>query len=159
MDQMLRDLVRRWQRYWPEADAEQIADDVRERVRAATTAWRLEQLEPLPGGVVALTAATADRVVKVLPRLHPEAALMRGEGIALAHWSETGASVPLLDARDDGMTLLLPRLQPAAPMDRIDYDEQLVQAGRLVARLHAAGTPPESLPRSGQYVEPYRCVD
>src|SRR6478609_3457465 len=146
MERMLRDLVPRWQGYWPRADAQDIAADVRERLRAAAAAWQLEQLEPLGGGVVALAGATADRVIKVLPRLHPEEQLMRGEGIALAHWSQTGASVPLLDARDDGLTLLLPRLRPAEPMDRIDYNEQLVTAGRLVAAMHAAGPAPSSLP-------------
>jgi streptomycin 6-kinase len=156
MERMLRDLVPRWQRYWPKADAEAIADDVRERLRAAAATWNLERLEPLRGGVVSLTGATADRVIKVLPRLHPEEALMRGEGIALAHWSGTGGAVPLLDTRDDGMTLLLPRLRPAALMDGIDYDEQLTEVGRLVARLHAAGPAPESLPSIEDYVEAYR---
>ena len=156
---MLRDLGARWQRYWPDADTEQIADDVRARLSAATTAWGLERLEPLPGGVVALTGATGNRVVKVLPRLHPEEALMRGEGVALAHWTETGAAVPLLDARDDGMTLLLPRLRPASTMDAVGYDDQLVQVGRLVAQLHAAGPPPDSLPPISEYVEPYRLID
>lgn len=156
MEAMLRDLVPRWQRYWPQADAQAIADDVRERLQAGATAWGLERLEPLRGGVVALTGATSDRVIKVLPRLHPEEALMRGEAVALAHWSETGVSVPLLDARDDGMTLLLPRLRPAVPMDAIDYDEQLVEVGRLVAAMHAADAPPASLPSMDAYVEPYR---
>jgi streptomycin 6-kinase len=57
------------------------------------------------------------------------------------------------------MTQLLPRLRPASTMDEVDYDEQLVQIGRLVAKLHAASSPPESLPPISEYVEPYRCVD
>ena len=61
---MLRDLVPRWQRYWPDADAQQIGDDARERLSAASTAWGLEQLEPLAGGVAALTGATADLGVR-----------------------------------------------------------------------------------------------
>jgi streptomycin 6-kinase len=74
------------------------------------------------------------------------------------HWRDTGAAVPLLDRRDDGMTLLLRRLRPATTLDGHDYDEQLVVAGNLVARLHAAGAPPQSLPSIGTYLQPYRCV-
>jgi streptomycin 6-kinase len=155
---VLRDLTARWQRYWPEADAAAIASDAEERLRAAVDAWELEAPEPLTGGVGALTCAAGERVVKVLPRGHPEEAVMRGEGEALAHWSEAGAAVPLLDRRDDGMTLLLPRLRPATTLDDVDYEEQLVIAGELVARLHAAGEPPASVPSIEQYVEPYRSV-
>jgi streptomycin 6-kinase len=156
MEEALRDLVPRWQRYWPEADAKRIAADVRQRLRDAAASWRLERLEPLGGGVVALTCAAGDRVVKVLPRGHVEDDVMRGEGIALEHWRNTGASVPLLGARDDGMTLLLPRLRPASDLDDLDYDRQLVEAGTLVRRLHAAGEPASTLPSIDDYVEPYR---
>jgi streptomycin 6-kinase len=97
-------------------------------------------------------------VVKVLPRHHPEAALMRGESIALAHWRATGVVVPVLDERDEGMTLLLRRLRPATTLDDLDYDRQLVIAGELVARLHAAGEPPSSLPSIDSYVEAFRRV-
>jgi streptomycin 6-kinase len=158
VDDALHVLVPRWQSYWPETDAAQIASDVRSRLEAAAAAWQLAPLEPLRGGVVALTCASGDRVVKVVPRGHPEDALMRGESIALRHWSASGASVPLLDTRDDGMTLLLPRLRPAAALDEVAYDEQLVVGGRLVAALHAAGPPPESLPSIDAYVVPYRAA-
>jgi hypothetical protein len=94
--------------------------------------------------------------VKVLPRHHPEEQAMRGEAEALAHWRDTGACVPLLDQRDDGFTLLLRRLRPATSLDDVEYEEQLVEAGRLIKSLHAAGTPPESLPGVEVYTEPYR---
>lgn len=159
MERALRDLVPRWQRYWPDADAEAIAADVQARLMSAATAWRLGRLAPLPGGVVALTCAAGDRVVKVLPRGHAEEALMRGEGVALEHWNASGASVPLLDVRDDGMTLLLQRVEPATTLDGLPYDDQLVEAGALVARLHAVGPAPESLPTIEDYVQPYRCAE
>jgi streptomycin 6-kinase len=156
MREALRDLVPRWQRYWPDADADAIAVDVEKRLAAAVAAWDLAQPQPLTGGVGALTCAAGDVVVKVLPRRHPEQHLMRGEGEALAHWQTTGAAVPLLDRRDDGMTLLLRRLRPASSLDDQPYDDQLVEAGRLIARLHASGPPPDSLPSIEEFVEVYR---
>lgn len=158
MEDALRDLAPRWQRYWPEADVNAIVADVRSRMVAAIEAWDLGAVVRLEGGVGALTCAAGGRVVKVLPRLHPEEAVMHGEGEALVHWHETGAAVPLIDRCDDGMTLLLKRLAPATTLDDVPYDEQLAVAGDLVARLHAAGPPPESLPSIEHYVEPYRRV-
>jgi streptomycin 6-kinase len=131
---------------------------VRARLTAAVDAWELERPEPLTGGVGALTCAAGEFVVKVLPRHHREERLMRGEGLALGHWRGTGAAVPLLDQRDDGLTLLLKRLRPAATLDDLPYDDQLAEAGRLVARLHAAGDPPSSLPPIDEYVDAYRRV-
>jgi hypothetical protein len=116
MEEALRDLAPRWQRYWPDADVERIVIDVRERMSAALDAWSLDEPEPLEGGVGSLTCAAGDVVVKVLPRHHPEEQAMRGEAEALA----------------------------------------LVEAGRLIKRLHAAGPPPESLPGVEVYTEPYR---
>jgi streptomycin 6-kinase len=156
MDEALRDLAPRWQRYWPEADVDRIVADVRERMAAALDAWDLSEPERLHGGVGSLTCAAGDVVVKVLPRHHPEEQAVHGEAEALAHWRGTGACVPLLDQRDDGLTLLLRRLRPATSLDDLPYDEQLVVAGTLVARLHAAGPPPESLPAIEVYTEPYR---
>jgi streptomycin 6-kinase len=155
MEEALRDLAPRWQRYWPDADVERIVIDVRERMSAALDGWRLDGPEPLRGGVGSLTCAAGDVVVKVLPRHHPEEQAMRGEAEALAHWRDTGACVPLLDQRDDGFTLLLRRLRPATSLDDVEYEEQLVEAGRLIKRLHAAGPPPESLPGVEVYTEPY----
>jgi len=115
---------------------------------------------PLRGGAVALTCAAGDVVVKVLPRLHPETAAMRGEGEALAHWSPTGAAVELIDRRDDGMTLLMERIRPATTLDDAvaDYDEQLAVTGALVRRLHDAGEPSAALPPIELYAQPYRRV-
>jgi hypothetical protein len=118
MEEALRDLAPRWQRYWPGADVERIVTDVRERMSAALNAWSLDGAEPLRGGVGLLTCAAGDVVVKVLPRHHPEEQAMRGEAEALAHWRDTGACVPLLDRRDDGFTLLLRRLRPATSRSR-----------------------------------------
>src|SRR3954452_17762784 len=156
----LRDLAQRWRRYWPSSDVDEITRDVEQRFAAACALWSLTDPLPLPGGAVALTCATGDAVLKVLPRLHPEAATMRGEGEALALWSATGAAVELIDDRDDGMTLLLRRIRPATTLDEAvsDYDEQLVGSGRLVRRLHDAGEPPLALPGIESYVQPYRCV-
>lgn len=156
MDEALRDLAPRWQRYWPGADIERIVTDVRERLTAALDAWDLSNPEPLRGGAGSLTCGAGDSVVKVLPRFHPEEQAMHGEAEALAHWRETGVCVPLLDRRDGGLTLLLRRLRPATTLDDRPYDEQLVEAGKLIASLHAAGPPPESLPPIQVYVEPYR---
>jgi streptomycin 6-kinase len=156
MDEALRDLAPRWQRYWPDADVDRIVADVRERMAAALEAWRLSAPERLHGGVGSLACAAGDTVVKVLPRYHPEEGALHGEAEALAHWRGTGACVPLLDQRDDGLTLLLQRLRPATSLDDLPYDEQLVIAGTLVARLNAAGPPPESLPPIEVYTEPYR---
>jgi streptomycin 6-kinase len=115
---------------------------------------------PLTGGVAALTCAAGDVVIKVLPRLHPEASAMRGEGEALAHWSRSGAAVELIDRRDDGMTLLVKRIRPATTLDdaAADYDEQLAVTGALVRRLHAAGEPPLALPPMELHAQPYRRV-
>ena len=107
---------------------------------------------------MALTCATSEVVVKVLPRLHRERELMGGEAVALEHWSGTGAAVELLGTRDDGMTLLLRRLHPGTDLDDLPYDDQLVIAGRLVARMHAAGEPPASLPPQADYLAAYRDV-
>ena len=160
MKEALRDLAQRWLRYWPTADVTLMAADVEARLVSARTAWKLGALEPLPGGAVALTCAAADVVVKVLPRGHPEEAQMRGEGEALAHWGSTGAAVELLGRRDNGMTMLLRRLDPATTLDEAtsDYDRQLVEVGTLVRRLHAAGDAPAGLPGIEHHVDAFRRV-
>jgi streptomycin 6-kinase len=160
MESALRDLAQRWRRYWPSSDIDAITRDVEQRFAAACAHWSLADPVPLPGGAVALTCAAGEAVVKVLPRGHPEAATMRGEGEALALWSATGAAVELIDRRDGGMTLLMPRVRPATTLDEAvsDYHAQLVVTGRLVRRLHAVGEPPPALPGIELYVEPYRRV-
>src|SRR5690242_16875896 len=117
MDAVLRDLAQCWERYWPQADSGAQVADVTERFEAACDHWGIGSPQHLPGGVVALTCAAGDRVVKVLPRLHPERDQMRGEAEALAFWRSTGAALELLDVRDEGMTLLLRRAEPAATLD------------------------------------------
>ena len=53
-----------------------------------------------------------------------------------------GASVRLLDRRDDGMTLLLDRVLPGDTLDdaELGCEEKLALIGGLVARLHAGAT-------------------
>jgi streptomycin 6-kinase len=144
IDAALRDLTERWRRYWPGSAIEAIEADVRERFGAACEAWSLGQPQPLTGGVVALTCATSDRVLKVLPRFHPEAEDMLSEARTLRAWRGCDASVELLDERDAGMTLLLERIRPGTTLDDavVDYDEQLAIVGSLVQELHAASEPP-----------------
>jgi hypothetical protein len=143
-------LAERWRGYWPGADAADLAADVEERLAAATAAWGLKDIEPLDGGVVALTCGALQNrrpvVLKLNPRGHSDDAQLAGEGDALAFWSPTGAAAELLDQRDDGFTLLLERLQPGHTLETADLglEERLAEIGRLVARLHTAGPPPRS---------------
>ncbi len=109
-------LAEHWQGYWPATDAAELAADIEERLAAATAAWGLQSIEPLDGGVVALTCAATQNgrpvVLKLNPRGHRDDRQLAAEGDALAFWSDTGAAVKLLDRRDDGFTLLLERIQP-----------------------------------------------
>ena len=143
-------LAELWRGYWPAADPAELAADIEARLAAATAAWSLKGIEPLDGGVVALTCA-AERngrpvVLKLNPRGHQDDAQLAGEGDALAFWSATGAAVELLDQRDDGFTLLLERLQPGDMLETavLDLEARVAEIGRLVARLHKAGPPPRS---------------
>lgn len=141
-------LAELWRGYWPSADIDRMAADVEERLAAAAAVWRLKILEPLDGGVVALTCAAEWNgrpvVLKLNPRGHPDEAQLAGEGDALAFWSPTGAAVQRLDQRDDGFTLLLERLEPGDTLESavFDLETRLAELGRLVARLHAAGPAP-----------------
>jgi streptomycin 6-kinase len=143
-------LAERWRDYWPNVDLAQMTADIEERLSAATAAWRLESVEPLDGGVVALTCAAtrAGRpvVLKLNPRGHSDDAQLAGEGDALAFWRPTGAAVELFGQRDDGFTLLLERLEPGHTLEAVehDLDSRLTEIGRLVARLHTAGSPTRS---------------
>ena len=145
-----RRLAKHWQGYWPTADLDQMVADVRQRLSAATAAWRLDGLEPLDGGVVALTCAAVRRgrpvVLKLNPRGHRDDAQLAAEGDALAFWRRTGAAAELLDRSDDGFTLLLERLRPGHALDDLGLtpEDRLAELGRLVARLHQAGPPPAS---------------
>lgn len=140
----LRDLAERWQRYWPDVDAAELAADVRSRLAGACAAWQLGDPQPLAGGVVALTCATGGSVVKVLPRMHPEENEMRAEAEALRAWRGCPAAVELRGERDGGLTLLLERVRPGTTLDAAgtSYDDQLAIVGSIVRALHAAVDPP-----------------
>lgn len=150
-------LRRRWAGFWPAADADALAADVRARLDAAVAAWGLDRLEVLPGGHVALVlaserpalgAAAAEAreavVLKLNPRDHPDAGDLASEGAALAFWTPTGAVPRLLGSRDDGFTLLLERLRPGTTLDDagLSWERRLEETGALAARLHAAGPAP-----------------
>jgi streptomycin 6-kinase len=143
-------LERQWREYWPGVDPAALTADVEKRLGAATAVWGLEDIQPLDGGVVALTCAATRRgrpvVLKLNPRDHPDDAQLAGEGDALAFWRPTGAAVDLLDHRDDGFTLLLERLQPGDALEDTvpALEDRLAEIGRLVARLHQTGPPPGS---------------
>jgi streptomycin 6-kinase len=143
-------LARHWGEYWPGVDPAALTTDVEERLAAATAAWGLEDIQPLDGGVVALTCAATRRglpvVLKLNPRGHSEDAQLAAEGDALAFWRPTGAAVDMFDQRDDGFTLLLERLRPGDALEDTcpALEDRLTEIGRLVARLHQAGPPPGS---------------
>lgn len=136
-----------WAYWWPAADLETMAVDVRERLRDAVETLALRDAHVLAGGnVAAVLAARYDGdpvVVKASPRGHDDAQVA-AEGEALAFWRPTGAVPDLVARRDDGFTLVLERLTPGTTLDETDPagDERLSVLGRLVARLHAAGPPP-----------------
>jgi hypothetical protein len=96
-----RRLERHWKGYWPGTDPDQLASDIMNRLAAATAAWGLSALEPLDGGVVALTCAATQVgrpvVLKLNPRGHPDDVQLAGEGEALAFWRPTRAAVELID--------------------------------------------------------------
>jgi streptomycin 6-kinase len=145
-----RRLERYWKGYWPDVDPGELTADIEERLAAATVAWGLTGIEPLEGGVVALTCAASRHgrpaVLKLNPRGHPDDAQLTGEGDALAFWHPTGAAAELLDRRDDGFTLLLERLEPGHTLDDagLSPEDRLSELGRIAARLHRAGPPPGS---------------
>jgi streptomycin 6-kinase len=150
-------LAERRRGHWPATDPAELAADIEVRLAGAVAAWRLTAVEPLDGGVVALTcAAVRDGrpvVLKLNPRGTPDDAQLAGEGAALAFWRPTGAAAELLDQRDDGFTLLLERLRPGHPLEDagMGLEDRLTEIGRLVARLHTAGPPPNSFIHVGEF--------
>src|SRR5918997_3991872 len=134
--------------FWPGIDPASLTADIEQRLAAATDAWGLERIDPLDGGVIALTCAATRRgrpvVLKLNPRGTSDDAQLAGEGDALAFWRTTGAAAEVLDQRDDGFTLLLERLEPGDTLEDagLSLDDRLAELGRLIARLHGAGTPP-----------------
>jgi streptomycin 6-kinase len=145
-----RRLARHWRGCWPGTDPAKLAADILERLTVAQAAWDLSGLEPLDGGVAALTCAATRGgrpvVLKLNPRGHPDDAQLAAEGDALAFWRPTGAAVELLGQRDGGFTLLMERLQPGHTLDDAgpSPEHRLTELGRLASRLHRAGPPPES---------------
>lgn len=141
-------LARGWRGFWPGIDPAALTADIEQRLAAATGAWGLERIDPLDGGVIALTCAATRRgrpvVLKLNPRGTSDDAQLAGEGDALAFWRTTGAAAEVLDQRDDGFTLLLERLEPGDTLEDagLSLDDRLAELGRLIARLHGAGTPP-----------------
>jgi streptomycin 6-kinase len=163
IERRLSELRIRWGGFWPEDDLSAIAADVRRRIARARESWDLAELDPLPAGHVAFTARTERDgeavVLKINPREHADARDLVAEGAALRFWAPTGAVPRLLEERDDGFTLLLEELRPGTPLDDagLSWEERLTTLGRLVARLHAAGPPPASLPRLGaEYADGWR---
>jgi streptomycin 6-kinase len=99
----------------------------------------------MTGGNVALVMTAVrghhEVVLKLNPGQNPDAAELQAEGGALSAWAGSSAAVQLLGCRDDGMTLLLERIQPGHTLDaeRLVWDEKLELIGGLVRKLHAAG--------------------
>ncbi|HEY8583873.1 MAG TPA: aminoglycoside phosphotransferase family protein [Capillimicrobium sp.] len=152
VDARLRDLARRWAAFWPGADTEAMAFDVRARAQAAAGAWGLSELAPFARGDVALVAAAGDAVLKVSPRGHVDERGMLAEGTALEHWGPTGAVPRVRGRRDGGLTLLLERVAPGEPLDDsgLPLERRLDALGALARRLHGAGPPPAAVPHIGE---------
>jgi streptomycin 6-kinase len=151
-----------WASYWPSADATVLVRDVRDRFHAAVRAWDLEVLGTFDQAVVGLVCdARRDGrpvVLKVNPRGHADDAQMAGEAGALEFWRATGAVVELLDVRDDGRTLLMVRLEPGGTLGDagLSWAERLDELGRLAARLHSVGRPPDSFLQLREFVPEWR---
>ena len=64
-------LAEHWQGYWPATDAAELAADIQERLAAATAVWGIQSIEPLDGGVVALTCAAMQNDRPVVLKLNP----------------------------------------------------------------------------------------
>ena len=158
LDATLRRLAISWRTYWPEAALDQLADDVRERCAAALEAWGLREAQPLPGGFVALvcgvvTSNGRPAVLKVSPRGHDGTAQLAAETDALSFWQPSRAVPTLLGRRDDGLTVLMERVEPGWTLEApgIPWAQRLLLLGGLAARLHALGRPPDGFPGAAEY--------
>ncbi len=133
-----------WRAWWP-SQADAIAADVRARLTAAVAAWRLTELEPLPGGQVALVFAVAtpnrDAVLKLSARVAGETDALAREGSALELWAKAGIAPHVLASRDDGLTLLLERVRPGHDLRHADAAEIVRTLGALCPRVHIPVTP------------------
>jgi streptomycin 6-kinase len=147
LDSTLRRLAISWRGYWPGSDTDAIADDLRDRFADATATWGLSEARPLPGGFVALVCSVLQdgrlHILKLSPRGHPDTAQLATEGDALSFWGATGVVPRLLGRRDDGLTVLMERIDPGWTLEgaELPWDEKVLVVGRLVRRLHAAGRP------------------
>jgi streptomycin 6-kinase len=108
--------------------------------------------------VCSAVRAGVPAVLKLNPRRNPEEGLIAAEASALEFWAPTGAAVRLLDEREGRMTLLLERVSPGDALDDSNcaWEEKLEILGGLVARLHAAGPPPASMPSLSDYAALWR---
>jgi streptomycin 6-kinase len=162
LDALLERQRLRWAGYWPGADVEAIAADVRARYGAAVAAWGLREVRVLGGGEVALVCAAGRAgqpvILKVNPRGHSDDAQLATEGAALSFWQPGGAVPRLIDSRDDGFTILMEELRPGSTLDAagLPWDDRLAILARLAAGLHGAGTAPPGFVHLGEYALSWR---
>lgn len=128
-------------REWFGSRAEGLADDVGTRARDAIDAWGLESARVMSGGEVALVLEATRDGIPVICKLSPPDPSLAHESKALASWS--GICPQLLGARDGGLTMLLERLDPGAPLagDPGSIKDQLRVLGELAGRIHRAPAP------------------
>jgi Ser/Thr protein kinase RdoA (MazF antagonist) len=163
-DSALERLRVNWQVYWPKADLDEMAADLHDRFAAAVRAWNLDDVRPLPGGMVALVCGVSRNgrpaVLKVSPRGHPDAGQLAAEGDALSFWQPTGAVPRLYDRSSDRLTILMERAQPGLPLEdsNLDWGQRLALLGELAGRLHAAGRPPRGFVNAREYTSYWRPV-
>ncbi|UJA19207.1 hypothetical protein HJD18_02635 [Thermoleophilia bacterium SCSIO 60948] len=155
-------LCEAWREHWPAVDARELRRGVERRLEASVARWRLERFELLTGGQVALVAAARSDgrgvVVKLIPGDNPEVDELRREALALRDW-EPGGHVPRLhDVADDGLTLLMERIDPGHPLDveELETDAHLEVLGRLARALHDAAEPNGSHTPAEEYVADWR---
>ena len=142
IDRRIEELAGHWRHWWPGRDVQAAAADVRRRLDEAVAAWGLEDVEPLPGGVVALVCAAGDVVLKVNP-IFPGGENIALEARALKRWAPSGAVVPVLDTRDGDFTVLLERLVPGTTLEaeRRRPEETLEICGEIARRTAAVDAP------------------
>ena len=118
-----------WPDFWPEREGEELIREVETRLQAAIQEWELQiSGQNLEGWVsVVLYGRLPDGrevVLKAAPT-HPE---MRGE-VSFAR--QAPRAVKPLAVRDEGMTLLLPRVRPGTSLLSRESSEQARVCGRL----------------------------
>lgn len=116
-----------------------------DRIRRAARHWKLTVGEKLAGGTRSAVHAATDELGRDLVLKLPEARTIAGgvtsaEAAALRAWSDTGASVTLIDATPDALLLVRARpgtLAPWRPDESLD--ELIGVAAELLNRLWSAG--------------------